>query len=68
MPCLEKTWSTKSLASFGEVLVSVVGIKIPCLEKQLMMTRMAVNSEDAGSCSMKSMEIEFQGFSEQGAV
>ena len=40
-----------------------MGIKIPCLEKQSMITRMAVNSEDAGSCSMKFMDIKFQGFS-----
>ena len=30
-PCLEKTWRTNSLASMGDVMVSMVGIKIDCL-------------------------------------
>ena len=47
--------------------MSVVGKKIPCLEKQLTMTRMAMNSEDAGSCLMKFIDIKFQGFSGTGS-
>ena len=38
-----------------------------CLESQSTTTRMAVKPVDEGSCSMKSMEIEFQGFSGTGS-
>ena len=61
-PCLEKTWSMNSCASCMEVIVSKVGMKIPCLERQSTMTRMDVKLEDGGSFSMKSIDIEFQGF------
>ena len=39
-PCLEKTWVTKSFANSGEVMVSWVGMKMPCLERWSMITRM----------------------------
>jgi hypothetical protein len=32
-----------------------------CLVKRSTITRIAVNSEDGGNCSMKSIEMEFQG-------
>ena len=38
-----------------------------CLESLSTMTRMAVNSEELGSCSMKSIEMEFYGFSGTGS-
>ena len=38
-------------------------MKMDCLESRSTMTRMAVKLEDEGSCSMKSMEMDFQGFS-----
>jgi len=38
-----------------------------CLESLSTMTRMAVKPVDEGSCSMKSMEMEFQGFSGMGS-
>ena len=37
------------------------------LGSQSMTTRMAVKLEDKGSCSMKSIEMEFQGFSRIGS-
>ena len=38
-----------------------------CLESLSTTTRMAVKLVDEGSCSMKSMEMEFQGFSSTGS-
>ena len=50
-------------ASCMEVIVLWVGIKIDCFESQSTITRIAVKSLEDGNCLMKSMEIEFQGFS-----
>ena len=61
--CLEKTWRTNSLASMGDVMVLMVGIKIDCLVRQLMMTCIVSELLDIGSFLMKSMDIEFQGLS-----
>ena len=47
----------KSLASSGAVMLSVVGMKMPCLESQSTTTRIAVCPEDEGRCSIKSMVI-----------
>ena len=66
-PCLEKMWRRKSLANSGEVIVSTVGMKMHCLKRQSMTTRIAVCSEEAGSCLMKSMEMEFHGFDGMGS-
>ena len=37
------------------------------LESWSRMTRMAVKLDDEGSCSMKSIEMKFHGFSEIGS-
>ena len=66
-PCLENMWSRKSFASSRLVMVSWVGMKMDCLESWSTMTRMAVKPEDEGSCSMKSIKMEFQGFSRMGS-
>ena len=66
-PCLEKTWSRNNFANSGDVIVSCVGINRHCLERQSTTTSMEVNPEDGGSCSMKSMEMEFHGFSGMGS-
>ena len=66
-PCLENTWSRKSFASSGLVMVLWVEMKMDCLESQSTTTRMVVKLEDEGSCSMKSIEMEFQGFSGIGS-
>ena len=47
---LEKMWRRKSLANSREVIVSYVGIKMHCLERQSTTTRIAVCLEEAGSC------------------
>ena len=56
-----------SLASSGAVISSVVGMKMPCLESQSTTTSRAVWPEEFGRCSMKSIEIEFQGLSGTGS-
>jgi hypothetical protein len=47
--------------------VSYVGMNMLCLVKRQTTPRIAVNPKDAGNCSMKSMEIEFQGCSGIGS-
>jgi hypothetical protein len=58
---------TNSWVSCGVVILSTVGMNIPCLESQSMMTRIAVCPSDSRRCSMKSMEIEFHGRSGTGS-
>ena len=53
----------KSLGSSAEVMVCV-RIKMLCFDSQSMMTRIVSKLEDRGSFSMKSMEMEFQGWCE----
>ena len=53
--------------SSGLVIVLWVGMKMACFERQSMMTRMAVKPVEGESCSMKSMEMKFQGFSGTGS-
>jgi hypothetical protein len=58
---------TNSWASCGVVISSTVGMNIPCLESQSMMTRIVVCLLDSRRCSMKSMEIKFHGRSGTGS-
>ena len=67
MPCLEKTWRMNNLANIGDVMVSMVGIKIDCLVRQSMMTNIMTELSDMGNFSMKSMDIEFHGLSGIGS-
>ena len=62
-PCLEKTWRMNNLANIGDVMVSMVGIKINCLVRESMMTNIVSEPLDMGNFSMKSMDIEFHGLS-----
>ena len=55
------------MANSGEVIVSSVGMKMHCLERRSTTTRIAVCPEEAGSCLMKSMEMEFHGFEGMGS-
>ena len=66
-PCFEKMWRRKSLANSREVIVLSVGMKMHSLERQSMTTRIAVCLEEARSCLMKSMEMEFYGFERMGS-
>ena len=66
-PCFENTCATKSFANSGEVMVSWVGMNIPCFERRSTTTRMEVNPSEEGSCSMKSMEMECQGRAGMGS-
>ena len=56
-----------NLVSSGAIILSIVGMKMPCLESQSMTTRRAVWPEEFGRCSMKSIEVEFQGLSGTGS-
>ena len=58
-PCLENTWRRKSFVSSGDVIMSCIGMNMHCLDSESTTTRIAVYLEDEGSCSMKSMEMEF---------
>ena len=51
----------------GEVIMSSVKMKIYCLERQSMTTKIVVCLEKAGSCSLESMEMEFHGFKGVGS-
>ena len=61
MPCLEKTWRMNNLANIGDVMVSMVKIKIDCLVRQSMMINIMSEPLDMSNFSMKSIDIEFHG-------
>ena len=67
MSCSEKTLRMNSLASMGDVMVLMVGIKIDCLVRWSMMTSIMSEPSDIGSFLMKSVDIEFQGLSGIGS-
>ena len=67
MPCLENTCNTNSFVRSAKVMVSWVGMNIACFVRRSTTTRIAVYPDDFGSCSMKSMDIEFQGCSSIGS-
>ena len=67
MPCFANTWVTKASATSTKVALSVVGMKIPSLERWSMTTKIDVKPFDGGSCSMKSMLIECHGLSGIGS-
>ena len=67
MPCLEKTWRTNNLANIGDVMVSMVRIKIDCLVRWSMMTNIMSEPSDMGNFLMKSMDIEFHSLSGTGS-
>ena len=50
---------TNRCASSAEVMVSWVGMYIPCFDSQSTITRIVSKPEEEGSFSMKSIEIEF---------
>jgi hypothetical protein len=56
-----------SWVSCGAVILSTVGMNMPCLESRSTMTRIAVCPSDSRMCSMKSMEIEFHRHSGTGS-
>src|ERR1700719_2316280 len=66
-PCFKKTWSMNSQANSTEFTSLVIGMKIPCFINLSTTTRIAVKPELSGSCSMKSIKMEFHGFSGIGS-
>ncbi len=53
-------------ASSLELMVLCVGIKMACLLARSIITRIAVNPLESGSCSMKTIEMESHGRSGTG--
>src|ERR1700720_3065786 len=66
-PCLEKMWSTNRWANSAEFTLLVIRIKTPCFINLSTTTKIAVKLELSGSCSMKSIKMEFHGFSGMGS-
>src|SRR5258707_7851269 len=60
--CFKNMWVRNSWASWGVSTVSWVGMNSDCLVSLSTITRIAVNPSDMGSCSMKSIEIDSQGW------
>jgi hypothetical protein len=50
------------------VIVLTIGMNTPCLERWSITTRIAVKPKEGGSCSIKSIEMEFHGQDGIGAV
>src|SRR5258708_6361179 len=67
VPCFENTWVRNIWASWGASTVSWVGMNSDCLVSLSTITRIAVNPSDMGSCSMKSIEIDSQGWAGIGS-
>src|SRR5258707_14848820 len=62
VPCFENMWVRNIWASWGASTISWVGMNSDCLVSLSMITRIAVNPSDMGSCSMKSIKIDSQGW------
>src|SRR5258705_11195532 len=60
--CFKNMWVRNSRASWGASTMLWVGMNSDCLVSLSTITRIAVNPSDAGSCSMKSIEIDSQGW------
>src|SRR6266436_4661397 len=65
--CFKNMWVRNSWASWGASTMSWVGINRDCLVSLSMITRIAVNPSDMGSCLMKSIEIDSQGWAGIGS-
>src|SRR5258708_1976386 len=63
----ENTWVRTIQASWGASTMSWVGMNSDCLVSLSMITRIAVNPSDMGSCLMKSIEIDSQGWAGIGS-
>ena len=61
MPCLENICRMNSFVRLAKVMVLWVRMKIACFIRQSTTTRIVMKPDDFSSCSMKSMDIEFQG-------
>ena len=65
--CLENIERTNKYAKFMNMMVSWTRIKIVCLVSQSTMTKIVSNLENNRSFSMKSIEMEFYGYSVMGS-
>src|SRR5258707_4059682 len=60
--CLENMWVRNSCTTCRVFTVLWEGMNITCFIKQLMTTRIAEKSSQAGSCLMKSIKIDDHGW------
>src|SRR6202030_901763 len=65
--CFEKMWSMNRRANSTEFTSLVVRMKIPCFIHLSTTTKITVKPELSGSCSMKSIEMEFHSFLGMGS-
>ena len=56
-----------SWESLGDVMASLVGMNRDCFVSRSTMTKMEVWLSEGGSCSMKSMDMEFHGLVGMGS-
>src|SRR5260221_11116637 len=61
-PCLENMWVRNNLTTCRAFTVSWEGMNITCFIKQSTTTRIAEKPLEAGSCSMKSIEMDDHGW------
>ena len=57
----------KSWESLGDVIASLVGMNRACFMRQSTSTKMDEWLSEMGSCSMKSMDMEFHGLIGMGS-
>ena len=65
--CLAKTCVGNSWESSGDVIASLVGMNRASLVRQSTTTKMDKWPLEMGSCSMKSMDMEFHGLIGMGS-
>ena len=65
--CLVKTCVRNSWESLGDVIASLVGMNRACFVRRSTTTKMDKWLLGMGSCSMKSMDMEFHGLIGMGS-
>ena len=66
-PCLVKTCVRNSWESLGDVIALLVGMNRACFVRWSTTTKMGKWLSEMGSCSMKSMDMEFHGLIGMGS-
>src|SRR6266436_4552985 len=65
--CFENMWVRNIRATWGASTMSWVGMNSDCLVSLSTITRIAVNPSNMGSCLMKSIKIDSQGWAGIGS-
>src|ERR1700677_3923741 len=66
-PCLVKTWDRNSSVRSADVTESWVGMKRAYFVRRSMITNMEVCPLEDGSCLMRSIDKDSQGFGRMGS-